>query len=372
MSGLTGYIVLLNPGVDKQHHLDWLGRAVQHPNHFNVTNDYSVIHAYSADLHDEALNALRGSPDVIAVEEDVDFEYDAVTVQQDSGWALNRISQIEELTNQNSASSEFHYTYEDPGMVDVNIYIIEGGCRITHEDFEGRASYGYTDPNLNSTDSQKHGTEVASCAGGKRCGVAKHSKLIICRTHNPKPSNAIAALDWINQEFARDHVAAVVNMSFGRLDREGNYTALDQAVANTVRAGIHCCASAGNDDIDARYKTPARAEGCNAVGATTIEDARSSFSNYGPVVKLFAPGSHVRTADVSSDTKYSYHNGTSFSSPYVAGLIAYIISLRGNVLMPEAMTAYLQETAIRDVLSNIPPDTVNLLAYNGILGPASK
>ena len=71
----------------------------------------------------------------------MDFEYDAVTVQyghlcrskfwanlcgprQDSGWALNRISQIDELTNQNSASSEFHYTYEDPGMVDVNIYII--------------------------------------------------------------------------------------------------------------------------------------------------------------------------------------------------------------------------------------------------------
>ena len=82
--------------------------------------------------------------------------------REDSGWGLNRVSQVDKLTNQNYASSDFHYTYEDR---EVNIYIIgtstgvfhawgeitilsEAGCRITHEDFEGRAKYGYADPNL--------------------------------------------------------------------------------------------------------------------------------------------------------------------------------------------------------------------------------
>ncbi|KIP09155.1 hypothetical protein PHLGIDRAFT_116561 [Phlebiopsis gigantea 11061_1 CR5-6] len=103
---------------------------------------------------------------------------------------------------------------------------------------------------------------------------------------------------------------------------------------------------------DANQTTPARAKGANTVSSSTIADARSSTSNYGSVLKLFAPGRQINVADYSSDVAYTVKSGTSFASPHVAGLVAYLISLYGNKT-PKEMTDYLQATVIEDVLSDI-------------------
>ncbi|KAG5647967.1 hypothetical protein DXG03_007001 [Asterophora parasitica] len=80
--------------------------------------------------------------------------------------------------------------------------------------------------------------------------------------------------------------------------------------------------AAGNDNVDTRNTSPAR-----AVGATTIADARASFSNYGTVVDIFAPGQNIISTWISSTTATNSISGASMATPHVAGLVAYLIFL---------------------------------------------
>jgi Subtilase family. len=69
-----------------------------------------------------------------------------------------------------------------------------------------------------------------------------------------------------------------------------------------TKANIHVIAAAGNMDKDAANYSPARAPSAITVGASTISDARWRRSNYGSVVDLFAPGSHIVCTDNTSTT----------------------------------------------------------------------
>ncbi|KAJ6545834.1 peptidase S8/S53 domain-containing protein, partial [Mycena vulgaris] len=73
----------------------------------------------------------------------------------------------------------------------------------------------------------------------------------------------------------------------------GTSKALNQAVNAAVDTGLHIAVGAGNDNGDACNSSPATAEKVLTVGASTIADARTSFSNYGPCVDVFAPGVNI-------------------------------------------------------------------------------
>jgi subtilisin family serine protease len=64
------------------------------------------------------------------------------------------------------------------------------------------------------------------------------------------------------------------------------------------------------------------ATAANTVGATTSSDARSSFSNYGTCLDIFAPGSSITLAWNTSDTATNTISGTLMATPHVTGAIA--------------------------------------------------
>jgi cerevisin len=70
----------------------------------------------------------------------------------------------------------------------------------------------------------------------------------------------------------------------------GSSKVLDAAVNAAVTAGVHFAVAAGNDNRDACDYSPAAAQKAITVGATTIEDSRAWFSNWGKCVDIFAPG----------------------------------------------------------------------------------
>lgn len=111
----------------------------------------------------------------------------------------------------------------------------------------------------------------------------------------------------------------VINMSLGM---RANSPMITNAVANAVRANIAVVVAAGNSNDDACKWSPAGVPTAITVGSTTKTDARSSFSNKGLCVDVYAPGTAIRSATRCSNSSPSYTckayttmDGTSMSSP---------------------------------------------------------
>jgi hypothetical protein len=99
--------------------------------------------------------------------------------------------------------------------------------------------------------------------------------------------------------------------------------------------------AAGNSNVSLSGN---REDDVVVVGATDQNDLKASFSNYGPLVDLVAPGVAIVTTDRTSDTSYASVNGTSFATPIVAGLAALIWS-EDPSLTPAQVEAILRSTA---------------------------
>ena len=138
---------------------------------------------------------------------------------------------------------------------------------------------------------------------------------------------------------------AVANMSLGG----GASTALDKAVANSISSGVTYAIAAGNSNANACNSSPARVAAAITVGATTNTDARSSFSNFGTCVDIFAPGSSITSSWNTSDTATNTISGTSMATPHVAGAPA--LYLQTN---PTASPA----TATQALVNNSTPNKV--------------
>ncbi len=91
----------------------------------------------------------------------------------------------------------------------------------------------------------------------------------------------------------------------------GYYQPLNDAVAQLVAEGVPVVVAAGNDGQDAANTSPASSPDAITVGATDINDTRATFSNFGPVVDLFAPGVDIKSAWNTSSVAYINLSGTS-------------------------------------------------------------
>jgi subtilisin family serine protease len=152
----------------------------------------------------------------------------------------------------------------------------------------------------------------------------------------------------------------VANMSLGG----GSSTAINSAARAMVSSGVFLAVAAGNDNANAANSSPASESTVCTVGATTSTDARASYSNYGAVVDIFAPGSNILSTWIGSTTATNTISGTSMATPHIAGLGAYLLALLGKK-SPAALCKYIVDTAQSNILSGIPSGTVNKLAFNG-------
>ncbi len=116
--------------------------------------------------------------------------------------------------------------------------------------------------------------------------------------------------------YARVKGAQVINLSYG----SGYTPSLATAVNTCWNAGVIMVVSAGNDDSTSPDYL-AQTEKCVDVAATDINDGKADFSNYGDWVDVCAPGVGILTTAIDG---YSITQGTSFSAPITAGLLAQI------------------------------------------------
>ena len=201
-----------------------------------------------------------------------------------------------------------------------------------------------------------HGTGVAGVAAGKRFGavnfdgVAPDANIISINVFMNYggsvlswSSDQIAGLDLVYSLRNTFDIAAA-NMSLGG----GQYTSAadcdaarpaTKAAADQLKAaGIAVIAASGNDGYTGSMGAPACISTIISVGSTTKSDAISSFSNHANIVDLMAPGSSITTSYDNSDG-FSAVNGTSFSTPTVAGAWAVLAEADPSATVDQILQA---------------------------------
>jgi subtilisin family serine protease len=183
-----------------------------------------------------------------------------------------------------------------------------------------------------------------------------------CRGSGTTASVA-AGIDWVTQNAERP---AVANMSLGG----GPDAVLDQAVQNSVAAGISYSIAAGNSNQDACRFSPARAPDAITVGATYLDDGKAGFSNFGTCLDIWAPGVGITSAINASDTATASFSGTSMAAPHVAGAAALYLAEHPDAT-PQQVRDALVDTASPDKVGNPGAGSPNRLLFtnHGITPP---
>ncbi|RDB20460.1 hypothetical protein Hypma_012437 [Hypsizygus marmoreus] len=350
------------------------------PAYSGITDRWSAgaFSGFAGNFSASTLERLLASPDVEYIEEDGIVSISSepgvrtlearsaqvVATQTDATWGLARISQDAKLANQDTTAL-FTYTYGVQGGSGVDIYVLDTGVYIEHSEFGGRARYGFTAGSYPSTDGNGHGTHCAGVAAGKRFGVAKQANIISVKILSDAGSGSfsdiISGINYVVQSARASGRPSVILAPIGG----GASTALDNAVVAAVSSGVHFVTTAGNSATDASQFSPARVPAAITVAAMTIADGVVSSSNYGSVIDVFAPGQNILSAWIGSPTATATISGGSPAASFVAGLIAYFLSVVGP-LTPAGVSNALATTSVKDALTGVRAGTANRLASNNV------
>ncbi|MFD9142130.1 S8 family peptidase [[Kitasatospora] papulosa] len=339
------YIVMLDQKADKA------GLAKEYGGTLQRTYK-SAINGFSASgLSETEAKRLAADPAVSKVVQNKKFHID-VTQDNPPSWGLDRIDQAE-------TAGDGAYTYPDAAGGDVTAYVIDTGVRVTHKDFEGRATSGFdaVDNDEDADDGNGHGTHVAGTIAGAAHGVAKKAKIVAVRVLDDAGSGTteqvVAGIDWVT---ANHEGPSVANMSLGG----GADPALDAAVQKAIASGVTFAVAAGNESSDAGEGSPSRVPEAITVASSTEDDEQSSFSNFGSVVDIYAPGSDITSAWNDSDDATNTISGTSMATPHVVGAAAVYLGGHPDAT-PEEVAKALTDGATPDAISNATEGTANKL-----------
>jgi subtilisin family serine protease len=363
-----GIVVGMNPGVDPERAAALLrgAGAVIERDWQNMRGTY-LVHPSSrsgANVLDIA-SAMARLPEVAWAEPDFVFTGRGLITPNDPGypncWGINNTAQLGGVVDQDMDGPEaWDITTGGPSIVTL---IIDTGVDSAHPDInqvvgvdntsDGASGQGAP---INSFDN--HGTAVAGCVSATinnslgTVGIAPTTRIASARTFISINSSG----NWTSQAswtvaalaFGESIGARVTNNSnaygFSSVTIENKYI-------QTRDAGMVHFASAGNDSSSSAISYPAILGSVNSVAALTPAGLRASFSNAGDQQFIAAPGTSIYSTDrvgndgYNSTGDYAFVQGTSFASPYAAGVAALVLSVN-PMLSAQDVETLLATTAV--------------------------
>ncbi len=256
---------------------------------------------------------------------------------------------------------------------DIKIAIIDDSFETSHEDLKDNivATYNATNKSSNvenTSNESSHGNTcagfVASPANGKGLvGSAPKASLILIALQDEATDSIIRAF-----EYAKNQGAKVISCSWGTYSINSSVSA---KLKELYDAGIVILFASGNDTYnldDSKYNDESESEYVIGIGASSEVNDVTSYSNYGKNIDILSPGGDKDTSSGilglddtgtkgSSDqiglvtNNYAFTNGTSFSCPIAAGVVALILSAKSS-LTPSEVRTILIETADKIGTSN--------------------
>jgi subtilisin family serine protease len=261
----------------------------------------------------------------------------------------------------------------------VTVAVMDTGIDATHPELNVVSAHGFLNGNASDVaDLHGHGTHVSGIIGafnntigvvGVAPGVRLYNLKILDANGAGTFSDMLAALNFVHANANQIHV---LNLSVG-----GPFSpVINHAVTQCVQAGVVVAVAAGNDGQPASLFSPASAPGAIAVGALADSDGKpgrlgpntgfgqddsfATFSNYGPVVKVVAPGVKIASTWPISKGGYAILSGTSMASPHVAGMAARIQNAALNPSAPGASVFFKNRPAARAT----PAEVLHVLRQN--------
>jgi subtilisin family serine protease len=240
------------------------------------------------------------------------------------------------------------------------IAVVDSGIDYTHPSLGGGfgptkkviGGYDFVDSDPDPMDTFGHGTEVAGIIAGSAAidnssdyqGIAPDAKLVALRIdgdgQSPVPDSRIEqALQWVLQHRVEFGIT-VVNISYG----QGEYshptvsTIYGDEVQSLHDSGVAIVAAAGNGGIATNFgiNTPAADPNVISVSAVDENNNLASFSKRGPLTSILAPGEGVLTT--FGFAGYGLVDGTSYSTPIVAGTIALMRNIDSSLTPTDALS----------------------------------
>lgn len=319
------------------------------------SNGAEVNHVYSNTIkgfsfkanNDKILAKILQNPNLLYVEPDYYVSTDSQTIS-------TGISRIGSTTNSIKSG-------DGQGSVDVDIAIIDTGIDLTHPDLNVYAQKSLISGISTANDDNGHGTHVAGITAAKDdsngvVGVAPGARLwaikVLDKTGSGSLSDVIAGVDYVA---SKSFYIEVANLSLST----SNSLSLNSSIQKAVAKGITFVVAAGNNKMDASKISPANSPDviavsaivdtdgkCGGMGQATSygpDDSFASFSNYGSVIDIAAPG--VAIYSTYKTGAYATMTGTSQASPHVAGAAALIKS-QNSALSPSQIKDILLSNSV--------------------------
>ena len=209
----------------------------------------------------------------------------------------------------------------------------------------------------NPYDESGHGTHIAGTIGanndligvvGMAPGVRIHSLKVLTKEGQTDITTLLAAVDYVTRaKQANPDWPVVVNLSLGVDIGTTSYNVLDEAIAASIEAGVIYVAAAGNDGRNAATYSPAHVAGVITVGAHNEQNQFASFSNYGDVVDILAPGENIISLSHNIDEVNAFESilasGTSYAAPHVTGAVARYLGQNPNATAEQVTNALLSK-----------------------------
>jgi hypothetical protein len=221
----------------------------------------------------------------------------------------------------------FSYTTDE-----IVIAILDTGIAHDHPEFAGRIlpGYDFINDDNDPEDDHGHGTHVAGIAaaaidnGVGIAGVCGFCKILPIKILNARKKGSPAGIE-AGLRYAADHGADIALLSLG--ESIGSSSVIS-GIAYAREHGVLIVAAAGNENSDVNFY-PAAYPGVFAVSATTRQDERWPWSNYGDYVAISAPGDTIFSTYPDLNNEYGgylYMSGTSMAAPFVAGLAGLVLA----------------------------------------------